>query len=299
MGDAFARESDTLWTLTNQFEPFAFNTIEDILKELDECQRTVDDDIAELREQIEELKATDQKLNATDQELKAAEVMNEMSISQVSTDLEDGLCELQIEMQNANEELKATDEELKTDINGIHQEVDDIIDMPLGSIIAWVLKPEKDADYTAELPDGWMRCDGSSIPSPSPWIGKFTPILNDERLFLRGGNDEDYLKMEEDQIQDLELALNDNQHTHTDSGHTHSYNYEHTSTQHHHYYVNKEDNEERDCYYSASYYSSTSQSGISNIQKTSSNIELTSSNYCKGDETQPKSATVIWIIRVF
>ena len=34
---------------------------------------------------------------------------------------------------------------------------------PLGSIIPWVNKPEKDSLHQEELPDGWVLCDGSVI----------------------------------------------------------------------------------------------------------------------------------------
>ena len=47
-----------------------------------------------------------------------------------------------------------------------------------------------------------IRCDVSTIGHPSPWAGKLTPDLNNEKRFLRGGHDSDQLKLEEDQMQD-------------------------------------------------------------------------------------------------
>ena len=53
---------------------------------------------------------------------------------------------------------------------------------------------------TIDLPAGWQRCDGSTIVHPSPWAGKLTPDLNNEKRFLRGGHDSDQLKLEEDTV---------------------------------------------------------------------------------------------------
>ena len=36
--------------------------------------------------------------------------------------------------------------------------------MPVGSILPWVFKVNKwNTDSSVELPEGWMRCDGSLI----------------------------------------------------------------------------------------------------------------------------------------
>ena len=52
--------------------------------------------------------------------------------------------------------------------------------------------------------------------APSPWEGDFTPNINGEERFLRGGNDDVQLFTEEDSLQ---------AHTHEvlDAGHKHSY----------------------------------------------------------------------------
>ena len=52
-----------------------------------------------------------------------------------------------------------------------------------------------------DLPDGWVRCDGGTIPNPSIWAGKYTPDLLSEKRFLRGGPDSDQLTYEDDQLQ--------------------------------------------------------------------------------------------------
>ena len=67
----------------------------------------------------------------------------------------------------------------------------DIIDnvhlAPIGTISAWVTKPTKETreDEMVSLPDGWVRCDGATIPEPSVWAGQLTPNLNGEKRFLR------------------------------------------------------------------------------------------------------------------
>ena len=87
--------------------------------------------------------------------------------------------------------------------------------MPVGSIVSWVMKIEAGGEFV-DLPAGWMRCDGSTIPHGSIWEGKKLPNLNGERRFLRGGPDESVLSLEEDQILDHD-------HNHDDPGHSHSY----------------------------------------------------------------------------
>merc|ERR1719460_1565003 len=98
----------------------------------------------------------------------------------------------------------------------------DIIDKlhlsPIGTILAWVTKPSKETreNELVSLPDGWVRCDGSTIPEPSVWAGQLTPNLNGEKRFLRGAPDSEVLRMEEDQMQD-------HKHDISDLGHDHSY----------------------------------------------------------------------------
>ena len=71
---------------------------------------------------------------------------------------------------------------------------------PVGSIVAWV--PHVDSgDPNENLPNGWVRCDGSVIPLPSIWAGRHSPDLNGKRKFLRGGQDATALDMEDDMIQ--------------------------------------------------------------------------------------------------
>ena len=88
--------------------------------------------------------------------------------------------------------------------------------LPVGSIIAWVIKPTKYTSELASLPDGWVRCNGDIIPKPSIWAGKLTPDLNGEKRFLRGNSDRYVLTLEEDQMQD-------HKHTLKDPGHAHPY----------------------------------------------------------------------------
>lgn len=94
---------------------------------------------------------------------------------------------------------------------------------PLGTILAWVPKPE--ASLSAEaLPDGWLPCDGSTI-TKGPWTGGKTPDLNSIGAFLRGGTEADILEVESDQVQD---------HQHKDPGHQHDCHASATASDHTH-----------------------------------------------------------------
>ena len=53
--DAFKSETARLWNTSQSFDSFEFHTIEDVLQELEECQNTVDKDIAELKKEVKQL----------------------------------------------------------------------------------------------------------------------------------------------------------------------------------------------------------------------------------------------------
>ena len=91
--------------------------------------------------------------------------------------------------------------------------MDNLHEAPLGTITAWVTRPSADGEV-ASLPAGWQRCDGTTIAAPSIWEDKTTPNLNGERRFLRGGSDEDMLRLEEDQLQQHRHKLVDPGHSH-------------------------------------------------------------------------------------
>ena len=81
--------------------------------------------------------------------------------------------------------------------------VDKLAEFPVGTILSWVMKVDNDGGEIVDLPSGWIRCDGGTIPhiddGESIWAGKRVPDLNGERRFLRGGDDVSVLTMEDDQ----------------------------------------------------------------------------------------------------
>ena len=71
---------------------------------------------------------------------------------------------------------------------------------PVGTIIAWTPKPNKDSNESKDLPDGWQECDGAEIVD-GIWKGQKTPNINGEGRFLRGAGDKiNVLGTEEDQV---------------------------------------------------------------------------------------------------
>jgi len=144
------------------------------------------------------------------------------------------------------------------------------LELPLGTIISWVTKVSGYQGETVDLPPGWQRCDGSTIEHPSPWAGRLTPDLNNQKRFLRGGHDTEQLALEEDSIK----------------SHTHS---------------------TRDAYLDLSSWkcpSGTTQIAAWGIQNGNTHDDL----LCERElvsgpdgttETKPKNMNVIFIIRVF
>jgi len=54
--EAFDRETEKLWKYATNNAPFAFRTIENVLDDLDQCTRTLEGDIADLKADMEEVK---------------------------------------------------------------------------------------------------------------------------------------------------------------------------------------------------------------------------------------------------
>ena len=179
--------------------------------------------------------------------------------------------------------------------------------MPVGSIIAWIMRIDGNGGNVTQIPPGWIRCDGVII-TEGLWEGKLAPDLNGDRRFLRGGGDADVLTFEDDQMPS---------HTHSASSSSSS-----TSTSsvhatvndpgHYHYYYDKyqidgssiSDNS-HDQAWPTDHRRSTesSRTGISvdvNVDvSTSTRTTTTISNSGSGDETRVKNMGVVWIMRIW
>ena len=93
---------------------------------------------------------------------------------------------------------------------------------PIGAIVAWTPKPDADTLNPTSLPSGWVFCDGSKIEG-GIWDGRTTPNLNGERRFLRGGNENDVLKLEDEETNYRDIYfLPDFTHDNGASGHAFS-----------------------------------------------------------------------------
>jgi len=93
--------------------------------------------------------------------------------------------------------------------------IDDITDnintlhlAPLGTILAWTPKPNKETGNPVELPDGWKECDGSQIVG-GIWDGQYLPNLNGEERFLRGSPTQNVLEVENDEVKSYTHTFED------------------------------------------------------------------------------------------
>jgi len=243
-------------------------------------------------------------------------------------------------ISDTNKQLGVATDDLKTDYTVLDQKVKTNVDnlsklttrvnllteLPLGTIIPWAVKPSTGTNpsLAADLPRGWLRCDGTKIPAPSKWAGQLTPDLNGQGLFLRGGRDNQNLQIEQDQIQDHLHA--DGGHSHADAGHTHADSgHSHTDSGHTHPYsdqyaewpINGGDPHDGDSEGAFIHFKVNHQktsvaskakiqsskanilTGKASIQKSSSGIGGVTSAYRKGSETRPKNMKVVYIMRVF
>ena len=158
--------------------------------------------------------------------------------------------------------------------------------VPIGTITAWVRKLDNTTFVeNVDLPDGWMFCNGATIPNGSIWAGRKVPDLNGERRFLRGGSEAEMLTLEDDQIIEHSHILED-------SPHSHSYEDIYYDDAHHGYgplfYNPFNDN------YDTEHYPETTEPASTGIT-----ITGVSSDYNHGEENRPKNMGVIWIIRVW
>merc|ERR1712107_254966 len=127
-------ETGILWDITtSREEDFSFMTIDDILEEN-----------AEMREKI-----------------KCLEDVIAHNMTQMAEMIQRNREDIDIN-QNSIDQNK---EDTEDTINNIRT-------APLGTILAWVPKPTTGSNQTSDLPDGWVRCDGSIIPNGSIWAGE-------------------------------------------------------------------------------------------------------------------------------
>ena len=178
--------------------------------------------------------------------------------------------------------------------------VSELPEVPVGTILSWVVKVDNNGGEIASLPDGWLRCDGSTIPAGSIWAGKTLPNLNGERRFLRGGSDSDVLTMEEAQMESHDHSVSASASVH-DSGHTH------TTTYHHECRDDACDDRvwqpaehpdwcKDDWYECQDFTSHSSHSGIS----VDVSVDVGSvTGASTGSETRPKNMNVIYVMRVW
>ena len=205
-----------------------------------------------------------------------------------SQDLDNRIDDILQEIALLKEDNKWLSDEIRNNMAQLTEMIQNFAVAPIGTISAWVTKPTKDGDETVNLPEGWVRCSGETIPEPSVWAGQLTPNLNGEKRFLRGAPDSEMLKMEEDQMQD-------HKHTISDPGHTHNYVDK---------YPQRETNDQGFDGPSASSFDSKedrwdkSHTSTTASKHTGMTVQSVSSGR-HGSETRPKNMNVIYIMRVW
>jgi len=296
---AFNKETSKLWEFALQNELFLFRTIEDVLEENQRLHEIIEGDLADLKkrmnnteEQIDDINQNIEHFDDNFSSLSSQVTLNSKNIEDnagmISTTKNDlAATNLRIDNTVASiDENKQKIDENKLSIETLYDSVDQLPDVPIGTILSWVSKTH-DADETVELPDGWIRCDGGTIPQPSIWAGKYAPDLISEKRFLRGGPDSDQLKYEEDQLQD-------HQHEVSDPGHGHGYVDTWTDCSVHNddeLGPNGKDHENESF--------SIRHDKITENVKAGVSVKGVSSSYRRGEETRPKNMNVIFIMRVY
>ena len=226
------KETDKLWNEgTGKNETFDFKTIDDVLEENAACKKEnerlldiIDEEIANLQDDVRDVKESAEHNEDSISSLSMSVTLNTNQImdnidtmSNVSTRVGENKAAVEdntdaidlLSMQGTYFLLSYFKE------NIIFKILVDILPMvPIGTILPWVMRLE--GGVNADIPDGWVRCDGSAVldHNGSIWAGLTVPNLNGERRFLRGGLDEDVLNLEDDQMQDHLHEFNDPGHAH-------------------------------------------------------------------------------------
>ena len=164
--------------------------------------------------------------------------------------------------------LEQENKHLKNDINSIQTNANRVYEAPLGSIIAWTPMPDADTLNPTSLPEGWVLCDGSVIEG-GIWDGRTTPNLNGEKRFLRGGEAEEVLTLEDEKTNYRDIFFLP--HGNGDEGNEHLF---HCSD-----YAAK-------TLYELQVYSNDDRKDDFLCQ------------HWGGDETRPKNMNVLWIMKV-
>merc|ERR1712212_822773 len=251
---AFQRETAKLWKFAQSSDLFAFKTVEDVLAENESLKaevkwlnNVITQNITELQRNMKynqesintnqdsiktnqnSIKDTTKSFGITTDDLKAnlnvlksktTNLENKIETNTKGLKASNGLIQgNKNSIQGNQNSIKGNQNSIKANKNSIttvQANIKNIHLAPLGTITAWVNRPGTNTAHTENLPVGWIRCDGSVIPSPSPWAGQKTPNINGENRFLRGGIDSTMLQKQEDSIQ---------VHTHSisDPGHSHGY----------------------------------------------------------------------------
>ena len=185
-------ETGILWEITTSREDsFSFMTIDDILEE-------------------------NTRLKAENEWLNDVISSNITHLTEMLADMADnvGILETRVTTNDGHivqtnrriDENKAYIEENKVSIVENTDSIDDISDnigklhlAPVGTILAWTPKPNKETGNPVELPDGWKECDGSQIVG-GIWDGQTLPDINGEERFLRGGPKANVLVVEDDEV---------------------------------------------------------------------------------------------------
>jgi len=229
-------------------------------------------------------KTVDEVLEENYEMRKEIEWLNEVITNNIS--------ELNERLDKESLERLESDSALQKNVTNLTDELMNM--MPLGSIVAWVPKPDKAGEKMVEIPDGWMYCDGSEI-AEGIWKGLSTPNLNGNRDFLRGGSKADYLTHEGFAIQDLGLEL---LKTVENLDHTHPFEYD-THTHGDKCHDSGGGATHKVCHI----YDDPGKSGDTKTQTGElkidySGLSLKQNDYATADETRPVNSYVIWIIRV-
>jgi len=287
--DAFLRETGRLWNVSQTYDSFTFHTIEDVLNELNQCQDTLDNDIADLKNQTKQLTL---EMDTREVEINLLESRTHV-LEGNNADLKNQTKQLTLEMNTRKIEINSLESRthvLEGNASSLADQVSKLHLAPIGSIVAWTPRSSSDAPDIS-LPEGWIRCDGRVIPEPSIWAGKKTPDLNTESRFLRGGQDHDALTEQAHMLEDHEHV--DNGHTHTDRGHQHMMY--HTGA-----YSNSDqaDGDQNGGPHFHAWHDRWTNSAQADISTDHSNMGKPSTG-SHGSETRPINTKIVWIIRVY
>jgi len=136
--EAFERETSKLWNITTNYDSFFFKTLQDVLDDYYECLRTIDEDIAEIKDELllvhqnftkvdEKFDDVDEKIDDVEEKLDDVEsevISNKMQSDEAEQCLRDDVADINETTSEIQQKLTNIEKLISTNKNDIEEKLE-------------------------------------------------------------------------------------------------------------------------------------------------------------------------------